>query len=66
VDRALWAALRALEERASVLRRLARRAPGTARHFEDRAAVLEQHAGVLKTLLLDQSTDTEAETAEIT
>ena len=57
VDRALWAALRSLEERAALTRRLAERARqrrnvGVARAFEQRANAAEEHATVVKDMLL--------------
>jgi two-component system chemotaxis response regulator CheB len=48
---ALWSALRGLEERADLFRRMARRAedrPGTARRFETRARAAEEHAGAVR------------------
>ena len=59
VDRALWAALRSLEERAALTRRLAdrarqRRHVGIARAFEQRANAAEEHATVVKEMLLSR------------
>ena len=56
LERALWAATRSLEESAALGRKLAKRAGErshftAARTFEDRAAVKEQHANVLRDLL---------------
>jgi two-component system, chemotaxis family, protein-glutamate methylesterase/glutaminase len=60
VDRALWAALRALEERAALTRRLADRArernhQWVASAFNERATVAEEQAALLKQLLVDRS-----------
>jgi two-component system chemotaxis response regulator CheB len=57
VERALWTALRALEEQAGVKRRLGERAArqgraATARQFESRAVELEQQAMQVRDLLL--------------
>ena len=57
VDRALWAALRSLEERAALTRRLAERARrkrhhGVAHAFDHRANEAEQHAEVVKGMLV--------------
>lgn len=56
VDRALWAALRALEERVALMQRMSRRAqarrqPWVAKAFDDRARVAEDHANTVRALL---------------
>jgi two-component system, chemotaxis family, protein-glutamate methylesterase/glutaminase len=52
VERALWAALRALEERSDLLRRLARRSQGKTRgRFELRARDADEHAARLRDVL---------------
>ena len=56
VDRALWAALRSLEERAALTRKLAQRArerqhTWVANAFEDRATASEAHAAVVREIL---------------
>jgi two-component system, chemotaxis family, protein-glutamate methylesterase/glutaminase len=57
IESALWSALRALEENASLYRRMADRSfashrPQTAEQFEDRAANTEANARVLRDFLL--------------
>jgi two-component system chemotaxis response regulator CheB len=59
LEAALWAAMRGLEEKASLTRRLAERAreqsqPNAAERFEEKTLTAETHAGVLRSLLLDQ------------
>lgn len=71
VDRALWTALRAMEERAAFTHRLADRARArnhhfVARAFEERASVADGHASVIRELLASRGTlhevpDSEAE-----
>jgi two-component system chemotaxis response regulator CheB len=68
---ALWTALRALEERAALLRRMARRSeasghPRSARAFIDRAAQLERDASVVREHIVPSATaagDVDAELA---
>jgi two-component system, chemotaxis family, protein-glutamate methylesterase/glutaminase len=60
VDRALWAALRALEERAALTRKLADRArardqPLIATAFEQRAAAAEGQASIVRQVLTDRT-----------
>jgi two-component system chemotaxis response regulator CheB len=74
VDRALWTALRALEERAALTHRLAERArerrhQWVARAFEERAQAADGHAAVIRELLgngalLHEVPDTEAESPD--
>jgi two-component system chemotaxis response regulator CheB len=53
VEGSLWAALRALEERSDLLRRLGRRAQGKTRErFEHRAQDADAHAGRLRDVLM--------------
>ncbi len=60
VDRALWAALRSLEERAALTRRMANRARArrqgfVAHAFSERARVAQDHANVVRDLLRNRS-----------
>lgn len=60
VDRALWAALRSLEERAALTRKMAERAAArrhswVSRAFEDRARAAEEHASVVRELLQNRA-----------
>lgn len=60
VDRALWAALRSLEERAALTRRMAERARGrqqsfVARAFAERARVAQDHADIVRDLLRNRT-----------
>ena len=74
VDRALWTALRALEERAALTHRLAEGAQQrghtwVARAFEERAQAADGHAAVLRELLVNRALlrevrDTEAESPD--
>jgi two-component system chemotaxis response regulator CheB len=59
VERALWAALRTMEERANMLRSMAKRETEAGRSasasgFEERAAESHGHAKALRRLLLDE------------
>lgn len=59
VESALWAALRTMEERANMLRTMAKRETEAGRQrsasgFESRATESHAHAGVLRVLLMDQ------------
>jgi two-component system chemotaxis response regulator CheB len=61
VDRALWAALRSLEERASLTRKMAERArrrqhAWVANAFETRANEAQQHAAVVREMLVNRTT----------
>jgi two-component system, chemotaxis family, protein-glutamate methylesterase/glutaminase len=53
LEMSLWSALRALEERANMHRRLARRTAGTPREtmYKERAHTAEEHARVLRAML---------------
>jgi two-component system chemotaxis response regulator CheB len=60
VDRALWAALRSLEERAALTRKLSQRArerkhAWVADAFEDRAEAAEEHAAVVRQILANRT-----------
>jgi two-component system chemotaxis response regulator CheB len=62
VERAMWAALRALEERAELLRRIARRQSGASRaRLEQRAGEVEEQARNIRAVLLDQGAEPLAE-----
>jgi two-component system chemotaxis response regulator CheB len=65
MDATLWAALRSLEENASLRRRLARRMrdrrlPGSADRYEEMARDHERHAAILRDRLTSQGTTSEA------
>jgi two-component system chemotaxis response regulator CheB len=67
LDKALWIALRTLEEKAELLRRLAVQTNGQGRErlaqgFEGRAAEAEQHAKLLQQLLIE--TELKSSTSE--
>ena len=54
VERALWAGLRSLEERADLYRRMARRSSGGGafkRRFDERSAAADRHAAELRTAI---------------
>jgi len=70
LEEALWSALRALEENASLARRLAEKAHDrthklTAANFEQRAQTAEQHAAAIRQVLLKGETAPSAETPKI-
>jgi len=53
LETALWSALRALEERADLLRRIARRSErGAAERLETRARAADEHAGLIRDTLV--------------
>jgi two-component system, chemotaxis family, protein-glutamate methylesterase/glutaminase len=74
VDRALWTALRSVEERAALTHRLAERARKRGHHwvaraFEERALAADGHAAVIRELVVTRATlhevpDSEVETPE--
>jgi two-component system chemotaxis response regulator CheB len=60
LEGALWSAMRALEEKASLTRRLADRATeqaqhGAAQRFAEQSAAAEEHASTIRTVLLSES-----------
>ncbi|MEO8521322.1 MAG: chemotaxis protein CheB [Acidobacteriota bacterium] len=60
VDRALWVALRSLEERAALTHRLAERARSrnhnwVAKAFQERATAADEHASVIRDLLTNRT-----------
>jgi two-component system, chemotaxis family, protein-glutamate methylesterase/glutaminase len=66
LETAMWSALRGLEERADLFRRMARRAgnrPAAAHRFESRARAADRHANVVREAVsrLDDSAEHEAE-----
>jgi two-component system, chemotaxis family, protein-glutamate methylesterase/glutaminase len=74
VDRALWTALRSIEERAALTHRLAERARRRGHHwvaraFEERALAADGHAAVIRELVVNRASlhevpDSEVETPE--
>jgi two-component system chemotaxis response regulator CheB len=69
LETALWSAMRALEEKASLTRRLAERAtersqPGVAERFGARADEAEAQADIIRRVLLDQRRESDSEESE--